>query len=198
MIVVGILMPGAPSTAAVVEIARRAAATGARTEIVGVAPAGAAGDRQLVELAAAGVGHATVTRSGAAGVEPGTAVGIQPGTVGIEPADLELALRYLPDIRAIVLVEPDEALLATASAASAWSGTTLIVVGTAEADYAATGSAASGSATTAEPIVLQPPARDPDGAFAGLVAALAVRLDAGEVPAVAWQATLAALAVDPA
>jgi hypothetical protein len=224
VIVVGILLPGDASSDAAIEIARRAAATGARTEIVGVAPAGPVGDRQLVELAAAGVGHATVTRSGAA---------------GIEPADLELALRYLPDIRAVVLVEPAAALLAIASAASTWSGATLIVVSAAATDAGDTDPAAAGAAPSmssardpsasatdssasdafetdaavsapfaidslatdpvaAEPIVLQPPARDPDGAFAGLVAALAVRLDGGEAPTVAWQATLAALAVDPA
>lgn len=186
MIVVGILVPGAPSSAVVVEIARRAAATGARTELVGVVPAGAAGDRRLVELAAAGVGHATVTRSTAP---------------GLEPADLELALRYLPDIHAIVLIQPEVALLATASAASSWSGATQIVVGTTNGDVGATGPVATDSATgsvASEPIVLQPPARDPDGAFAGLVAALAVRLDAGEAPTAAWQATLATLAVDPA
>lgn len=191
MIVVGVLGSGAPSAAAVLEIARRAAATGVRTEIVGVAPAGAAGDRQLLELASAGVGHATVTRSTASGVEA---------------ADLELALRYLPDVRAIVLVHPEVALLAIASAAAAWSGGTLIVVGGADADQADTGTLGSGSdvpdaassRTATEPIVLQPPARDPDGAFAGLVAALATRLEAGDAPAVAWQVTLAALAVDRA
>jgi hypothetical protein len=227
VIVVGILMPGAPSTAAVIEIARRAAATGARTEIVGVAPVGPVGDRQLVQLAAAGVGHATVTRSGVAVVESstgaGTAIesraepGMEPGIEpGIEPADLELALRYLPDIRAIVMVEPGAALLATASAASAWSGATLIVVGTAATEEAPSDVTANAPAARAEspartdaaartesgaahgPIVLQPPARDPDGAFAGVVAALAVRLDAGDDPAAAWHATLAALAIDPA
>jgi hypothetical protein len=34
------------------------------------------------------------------------------------------------------------------------------------------------------------------GTFAGLVAALAVRLDAGEDPAAAWKSTADALAVD--
>jgi hypothetical protein len=43
--------------------------------------------------------------------------------------------------------------------------------------------------------VLDPPACDPDGAFAGVVAALAVRLDAGEDPAEAWRATVATLAI---
>ncbi len=176
MIVIGILVPEAGG--GVIEIARRAAATGARTEVVGVASAGPVGDRQLVQLATASVGHATVTRSEAG---------------GIEPADLELALRYLPDVRAIVLVAPPAPLLATALAASSWSGATLVIIGPLDADAVA----ASG-ATSVAPIVLDPPTRDPDGAFAGVVAALAVRLDAGEDPATAWRATVAALALDPA
>lgn len=192
MIVVGVLVPGVAATDAVVEIARRAAGTGARTEIVGVAPSGDVGDRQLVSLAAAGVGHATVTRSAAP---------------GIEAADLDLALRYLPDVRAIVLVRPAAPLLVTALATSAWSGAALVVVGPLDTDASAALDAnapaapdvpgrASGRAGA--PIVLDPPARDPDGAFAGLVATLAVRLDAGEDPAHAWGSTVTALAIDPA
>ena len=179
MIVVGVVVQGEAGAAAstmAVEIARRAAAAGARTEIVGVAPQGEVGDRQLVELATAGVGHATVTRSAAA---------------GIEPADLDLALRYLPDVRAITLVAPAVPLLATAVAAAAWSGAALIVVGPLDAEAVA-------AAGTSSAIVLEPPARDPDGAFAGVVAALATRLDAGEDPAHAWQSTVAALAIDRA
>ena len=183
MIVVGILLPGS-SAVRVGEIARRAAATGARTEVVGVAPPGALGDRQLVELATAGVGHATVTRSAA---------------TGIEPADLELALRYLPDVRVVTLASPPAPLLATAAAASAWSGAALIVVGPLGADaVAAIDAASEADGRPRAPIVLEPPAHDPDGAFAGVVAALAVRLDAGEDPAAAWRSTLAALAIDPA
>lgn len=176
MIVVGILGSGV----SVAEIAQRAAASGARTEIVGVAPVGGSGDRQLAELATARVGHATVTRSGA---------------TGIEPADLELALRYLPDVRVIALVAPIAPLLATALAASTWSGAALIVIGPLDADAVTAVAAANGPGT---PIVLDPPARDPDGAFAGVIAALAVRLDAGEDPAGAWGSTVAAFAIDPA
>lgn len=198
MIVVGVLIPdasGAPGpsrSGAVLEIARRAAATGARTELVGVAPAGPAGDRLLVQLASAGVGHATVTRSAAS---------------GIEPADLDLALRYLPDVHVIVLAAPPGPLLATAIAAAGWSGAMLVVLGPLDEDAAAVlDSADPGAGPTADaatagpgtPIVLDPPAHDPDAAFAGLVAALAVRLDAGDPPGAAWSATLAALAVDPA
>jgi hypothetical protein len=181
VIVVGILAPGSGSS--VVEIASRAAAAGAaRTEVVGVAPAGPVGDRQLVELATARVGHATVIRSAAS---------------GIEVADLDLALRYLPEVRVIALVAPAAALLATALAASSWSGATLIVVGPLDAEGAAAVTAAD-PAGPGVPIVLDPPARDPDGAFAGVVAALAVRLDAGEDPAKAWRSTVAVLALDPA
>jgi hypothetical protein len=201
VIVVGVLVPsasgspgspGSPATGSVVEIARRAAATGARTEIVGVAPPGPAGDRLLGQLAAAGVGHATITRSDAP---------------GIEPADLDLALRYLPDVHAIVLVAPAAPLLATAIAAAGWSGATLLVVGPLDADAAATLDADTSSTLDgaslapgrpAAPIVLDPPARDPDAAFAGLVAVLAAHLDAGDDPAAAWRSTLASLAVDPA
>lgn len=211
MIVVGILIPGGPATTSVLEIAGRAAATGARTEIVGVAALGPPGDRQLAQLAAAGVSHATVTRSGA---------------TGIEPADLELALRYLPDVRVIALVAPPAPLLATALAASAWSGAALVVVGPLDADaiaaldaagsvdarsadagavsgvaavaVAAAAAAPSAAGDSTAPIVLDPPAHDPDGAFAGVIAALAARLDAGEDPTHAWRSTLTTLAIDPA
>lgn len=174
MIVVGILAQDAP--ASIRAVARRAVVGGARVEVIGVAPASADGDRQLLELAAAGVGHATLTRSAAS---------------GIEPADLELALRYLPDVRAIVLVAPDAGLLRVAAEGSSWSAATLVLIGPLAADAVALADAAGG-------IVLEPPARDPDEAFAGLVAAFAVRLDNREEAASAWRSTLASLAVDPA
>ena len=173
MIVVGFL--GAPDRDGelALEVARRAAGTGARVEMVGAAAPDAAGDARLLELAAAGVGHATVIRTGAS---------------SLEAADLDLALHYLPDIRAIVLVGPDPALVAPAAAESGWSGAGLVLIS----------SRAAALDTSAAPraIVLEPPPIDPDGTFAGLVAALAARLDAGEDPATAWQATAAALAVD--
>lgn len=174
MIVVGVLAPDAgPAVAAV---ARRAAGGGSRVEVVGVAPAGPDGDRRLMGLAAAGVGHATVTRSAAS---------------TIEAADLELALRYLPDIRVIVLASPDATLLRVAAEGSSWSAATLIALGPLTPD-------ASAIADAAAALVLEPPPTDPDEAFAGLVAAFARRLDGGEAAAAAWRATLASLAVDPA
>jgi hypothetical protein len=184
VIVVGIL--GARG-GTVLKIARRAAATGARTEVVGAAPIGTAGDRLLLQLAAAGVGHATVTRLNSAIADAAASAA---GQAAIEPADLELALRYLPDVRAIVLVEPPATLLSTAAAAVSFAGATLIVVGPVEA-------AALDALGSPLPIVLDPPAHDPDGAFAGVVAALATRLDAGADPAAAWEVVRMTLAIEP-
>lgn len=194
MIVVGILAPGDPRSASVIEVARRAAATGARTEIVGVAPLGAEGDRGLVGFAAEGIGHATVTRSTAN---------------GIEQADLDLALRYLPDIRVIVLFRPTGPLLATGLSAASWSGATLIVIGPLGADATAHLTPTPGDARApggpeapgtigSGPILLDPAGGDREGSFAGVVAALAVRLEAGDDPGAAWKETVAALALDRA
>ena len=164
--------------------ARHAAAAGARVEVVATAAPGAPGDRHLAELAAAGIGHAAVLRTPAA---------------SLDPTDLDLALRYLPDIRVIVVADDAAALGDTASAAATWSGARLVVV--APADTAADlpdGTASAGDVAVAERIVLEAPATDPDGAFAGLVGTLAARLDEGADAAAAWAATLGALGVERA
>ena len=173
MIVVGFLGASGRDGELALNIARQAAATGARVEMVGVAAPDAAGDARLLELATAGIGHATVVRSGAD---------------ALDAADLDLALHYLPEIRAIALVGPDASLLSPAAAESGWSGAGLVLV-------ASKGDTPDTSAAP-QAIVLDPPASDPDGTFAGLVAALAVRLDDGQDPATAWNATASALAVD--
>ena len=189
----GLLAPPDPS--GVAEIARRAAAAGSKVQVVGLVPGDAAWDGVLFELTAAGVGHATVVRS---------------ARDSVEPADLDLALRYLPDIRAVVIVRPSARLLPTAIAGADFAGATLVVVGPLDAESLAVldqregsgGSAgqawAAATSATAAPIILDPPAQDPDGTFAGFVGALATRLDAGDPPEVAFRATVASLAVDPA
>jgi hypothetical protein len=149
-------------------IARRAAALGAPVELVAKVAPGGDGDARLATLAAAGVRHAAALRSSAA---------------ALEPADLDLALRYLPEVRVIVLAGEAATLGPTAAEAAAWSNAALIVV------------IADGEApdvTDDRATVLVAPASDPDAAFAGFVADLAVRLDAGEAPLEAWR-TLSAL-----
>ena len=175
MIVVGFL--GAPGIAGerAFAIARLAAATGASVEMVGVVPPDLAGDATLLELAKSEVRHATVVRTFAE---------------GLEEADLDLALHYLPDIRAIVLVQPGAQLVAPASSAASWSEAGLIVVGPLDQ---ATTAALEGAGSA---IVLDPPASDPDDTFAGFVASLATQLDAGKPAADAWSETVVGLAAD--
>jgi hypothetical protein len=173
VIVVGFLGVGGADGELAVEVARRAAAAGARVEMIGAAAPDAAGDARLLELAAASVGHATVVRSGAD---------------RLDPADVDLALNYLPDIRAIVLVAPESSLIEPAAAESSWSGAGLVMITPPGAKL--------DTSAAPDALVLEGPARDRDGTFAGLVAALAVRLDAGDDPAKAWSATVNALAVD--
>ncbi|HJW20845.1 MAG TPA: hypothetical protein VJ506_00290 [Candidatus Limnocylindrales bacterium] len=174
-----IVVVGRPGTAAVRALAAAVAARGGRCEVVGTVSPDAAGDAVLQGLAAAGAGHAAVLRSPA---------------IDLEPADLELALRYLPDARVVVLVGDDGLpdglqadLTEVAVASAAWSGANLILV---------TAATASGLVTGDRSIALTPPARDPDGAFAGLVADLAARLDGGLPLAAAWPATLDSLGAE--
>lgn len=156
-------------------IAERAGQAGASVQVVGIVPDGPEGDAELLGLAASGVGHAAVLRTGA-----------RP----MEHADIELALRYLPDVHVVVATDLQADALTAVSDGAAYAGATLVIVTSASA----TGPDQVGMPESA--IVLQAPAVDPEGTFAGFVAALAVRLDAGDVPADAWDATVRALAVD--
>ena len=163
-------------------VAVRAAAVGSRVEIVGLVPDDAEGDRRILAFAAADVGHAAVLR----GV-----------TRALEAEDVDLALRYLPDIRVIVGVGLSEAIVAVVSEQAAWSGAALIVVRTGKDQAGA--DADAGAATLPEgAVVLEAPPSDPDGTFAGFVGSFAARLDGGATAADAWAATTRELAVDPA
>lgn len=182
MIVVVGPVPETPTPRVSAEsVASRIARTGAPVEVVSVVPEGAAGDRILARLAEAGVRHAATLRSAAD---------------GLDAADLELALRYLPDIRVVVLTSDEPALRPVAVRAATWSGAALVTLASERSTAESPG--ADGGALE---IALRGPASDPDHAFAGLVAELAVRLDAGEQPAAAWRevtATLGVAEVSPA
>jgi hypothetical protein len=95
----------------------------------------------------------------------------------LEPADIELALRYLPDYRVLVIADSllPEALQVVV-AASRWSGAALILV------------VPSGSDPIDIPdaTILEAPADDPDDAFASVVGGYAAALDRGEEPAEAF------------
>jgi hypothetical protein len=180
IVVCGELIGGTLPGASAVAIAARAAAAGATVEAVGIVPDDSDGDRRLLQLSRAGVRHAAVLR------EPER---------DLEAADLELALRYLPDIRVIVVVTMPPALVRAASDHAGWSGTELIVV-----QRSGRGDATEAlklPETLDAAIVLEAPASDRDSSFAGLVGMFAARLDNGATPADAWAATTRELAVDP-
>ena len=100
----------------------------------------------------------------------------------LEAADLDLALRYLPDYRVVVLAQSlDEPALAAARDAARWAGAHVIEV------------IAPGEEGTAldDATVLEAPAEDAEGAFASLVGRYAAALDAGTPPADAFAAASA-------
>jgi hypothetical protein len=172
--------------ASAVGVARRCSEAGASVQVAGVVPDDPEGDRLLIDLAGLEIGHAAVLRGPAR---------------DLDAADVDLALRYLPDIRVIVVVALSPAVVRAASDHAGWSGAQLIMVqaparrATAGADDRA--AAADLASAVDEAIVLESPASDPDGTFAGFVGVLAARLDAGATAADAWAATTRELAVDP-
>lgn len=152
---------------------RAAVGAGARVEVVAVVAEGPDGDHVLGELARERIGHAAVLRSAAR---------------SLEAADLALALRYLPDLRVVVLLGVADVLLPAAMEGAAFSGATVLVV--TDTDAVPVG-------LPGDAIVIQAPASDATGTFAGFVGHLAARLDAGASPGDAWTATTAALGIEP-
>lgn len=166
--------PGRPGMAQA--IATAAARAGSPVQVIGIVADGPEGDQLLLKLAEASVGHAAVLR-----------------TVDrpMEPADITLALRYLPDVAVVVATNLPPDLLSAVSDGAGFAGAPLIVLRAGDDDDPAAPDI--GDAAT----ILVAPKTDPDGTFAGFVAAFAGRLDSGDVPADAWARTLQKLAVDP-
>jgi len=187
-------------------VARVAASAGADVQLVGKVGEGAAGDAVLLSLAQARVGHVAVLRDAsretpitasapdADGVldpievtgeadgdgESAVAVAVAQEAAGssLDSGDLELALRYLPDYRVVVVTETlGEPALATVSAAARWAGAQLIVV---------VPSGTNGRGMPDDATVLESPPADPDGAFAAVIGAYATALDRGASPAEAF------------
>jgi len=177
-----------------VAVARAAIAAGGAVQLIGKVGEGSGGDAILLSLAADGIGHAALLRDpGSADIEPASlepdlgdgpldelaglagSVDSGPGDARtpsvsptLEAADLELALRYLPDYDVVVIAQPlDAAALGAVADATRWAGAHLIVLGGADA-------AIPDAAT-----LLEPPEEDVEGAFATLVGRYAAALDTG-------------------
>ena len=184
-------------------IARAAARAGAAVQVVGRVGEDAAGDEVLLSLAAAGIGHVAVLREAGRptpsaapppGVSPapdGPTLGesladeeqndderAEPDGLSVDAADVELALRYVPDYRVVIVTaDLDPTALAAVVAGAAWAGARLIVLVPPELTAAD---------EVIDATVLARPASDPDGSFAAMVAVYAVELDQGAEPSAAF------------
>jgi hypothetical protein len=180
-------------------LARAAAAAGSEVQIVGKVGEDLGGDAILLDLAAGNVGHVAILRdpsrptpaTGPAPVDerafdddddddgdrPNTGDGDPMTTesgLSLEAADIELALRYLPDYRVLVVADwLAESSLRVAVAAASWNGAALVVIVPADGAHPAAGDDAT---------VIEAPPDDPDNAFAGIVGAYAAAIDRGEEP----------------
>ena len=193
---VGLTDSGLRATGMATGIARAAAASGAEVQVVGKVGEDPGGEAILLDLAASNVGHVAILRdpsrstpaTGPASVdEPAfdDDDGDRPNAddadrmmtvsgLSLEAADIELALRYLPDYRVLVVADSlAEPSLRVAAAAAAWNGAALVVI----VPAGSTQPAADDDAT-----VIEAPSDDPDDAFAGIVGAYAAAIDRGEEP----------------
>jgi sugar/nucleoside kinase (ribokinase family) len=134
-------------------VAVAAAAEGVAVELIAKVGADAVGDALLLAFTAAGVGHVAVLRDSVhptahrvdppdestidalTDLDPEAAIPdlsgwtVPPSAApSLEPADVELALRYLTDYRVLAVVQPDPSLLAPIIAAADWSGAHLVIV----------------------------------------------------------------------
>jgi hypothetical protein len=196
------------------EIAAAAVADGAAVEIVTKVGEDGAGEELLLALGRTGVGHLAALRDPAvptalatvdaeateddidsisvllaeerhtAGSPPHErSSGTSPAGI-LEPADVGLGLRYLRDYRVVVSVEPlGDGGAAVVTEAASFAGATLVVV-------ARPGLAVPSAYAAAT--LIEAPADDPDGAFAGLVGRYAAALDRGTAPADAFRAAATA------
>jgi sugar/nucleoside kinase (ribokinase family) len=197
---VGVTDAGLRAAGMAAGIARAAAAAGAEVQVVGKVGEDPGGEAVLLDLATALVGHVAILRDPSrptpaalpaphddlplfeeADAEPVASDDDETATtrgLSLEPADIELALRYLPDYRVLVIAEPlPDASLRVALAAAGWNGAALVVIVLAGSTQPAAGDDAT---------VIEAPADDPDDAFAGIVGAYAAAIDRGEEPAEAF------------
>jgi hypothetical protein len=176
-------------------IARAAAAAGSDVQVVGKVGEDPGGDAILLDLAAGNVGHVAILRDPSrptpatrpapvdepafddGGDRPNADDADQMTTVSglsLEAADIELALRYLPDYRVLVVADSlAEPSLRVALAAASWNGAALVVIVPAGATQPVVGDDAT---------VIEAPPDDPDDAFAAIVGAYVAAIDRGEEP----------------
>jgi pfkB family carbohydrate kinase len=204
-------LAGTPARAAAA-----AARAGATVQLVGKAGEDRAGDDLMLALARAGVGHAALMRDAAhatpiVAIEPDDEMGDDPAAPepadragapsvipadpadrpALEAADVELALRYLPDYTTIVVAEPQpNGVVAVVADAAAFSGAAFVLV---------VDGAGGGPDQPASAVVFEAPSGgDPDGAFATMLGELAAAIDRGTPVEAAFREVEGRLGLTPA
>lgn len=186
-----------------VELALAAARAGVEVELVGAIGDDPEGDRIVVELGRAGVGHAALMR------DPATRTPIvgQPREARslprLDAPDVELGMRYQHECRVLVIgAELEPGALAAAQEAAEFHSAAVVMV-------AAAGTVNPESLGPAVTLLERPAAEDEesvedavvvaadDADFGAFVAEYAVRLDRGENPAGAFAAALGDSAWEP-
>jgi hypothetical protein len=183
-----------------VEVAAAAERRGGTVELVGKVGNDGAGDAVVVALGRLGIGHAALLRdmarptpvlTGIQREESADSAAEEPAEEpqsmllpedpaarpALEAADVELALRFLPEASVIVLADPSaESTVEAGIQGAAFSAARLIVL-------VPTGGASP--SVPPETTVLEAP-QDDDGSFGRLVGTFAGALDAGLDPAAAF------------
>jgi sugar/nucleoside kinase (ribokinase family) len=191
-----------------VDVAAAAVRRGGTVELVGKVGNDGAGDAVVVALGRIGVGHAALLRDpvlptpvfaavpvdeDAAELDSDVPVGrLLPedpaSRPALEAADVDLALKFLPQAGVVVLAGPlPEAAVAAAVEGAAFAGSRLVVL---------VSRGAVPSALPAEATVLETPPDD-DGSFGRMVGTFAGALDAGVVPAAAFSEATSSAGWEP-
>jgi len=187
-----------------VELAMAVARAGSEVELVGAIGDDPEGDRIVVELGRAGVGHSALLRDTATR----TPLVGQPRDAQLLPrleaADVELGMRYQHECRVLVIgAELDPEALAQAQEGAQFHSAAVVMV-------APVGTVDPESLGAEVTLLERPAAEDEesvedavvvatdDADFGAFVAEYAVRLDAGESPEKAFAAALGDSAWEPA
>lgn len=192
-----------------VEVASAAQRRGSAVELVGKVGNDGAGDAVVVALGRFGIGHAALLRDP---ILPTPVLATSPGSddeaevdaegpvarllpespesrPGLEAADVELALRFLPAANVVVVADAvSEATTAAGVEGAAFSAAKLVVLVPA---------GAKAPAVSAEATVLEAPLDD-DGSFGRLVGVFAGALDAGVDAGAAFAEAVKAAGWEPA
>lgn len=147
-------------------VALALAAAGEPVEMVSKIGVDPAGEAVITKFAAAGIGHVALIRDGALATAVDGA-----GSLEMDAADLELALRYLTSFDAVLLVDPtDDSVVATVLNACAYVGARLVVTRPEGSTTAGVPTGERGDAPP--PLEVERPAGDPAAVTDLLVALL--------------------------